>query len=97
MLIEKGDQVPLIPSFDLSGSTGGKSFRQYESATVGKVGVMVVAMVMFIVVGMAQLPADEGVNWYVAVPRTDVLMLAGLQVPVIPSFDVSGSTGGVEL
>ena len=25
----------------------------------------------------------------------DVLMLAGLHVPVIPSFDVGGSTGGV--
>jgi hypothetical protein len=26
---------------------------------------------------------------------SDVLMLAGLQVPAIPSFDVEGNTGGV--
>jgi len=26
----------------------------------------------------------------------DVLMLAGLHVPAIPSFDVGGSAGGVE-
>ena len=31
----------------------------------------------------------------VVVPRTDVLMLAGLHVPVIPSFDVEGSAGTV--
>jgi hypothetical protein len=30
------------------------------------------------------------------VPRADVLMLAGLHVPLIPSFDVGGNGGGVE-
>ena len=53
-------------------------------------------MVMFIEPLTTQLPADEGVNVYVSVPRTDVLMLAGLQVPAIPSFDMGGSSGGVE-
>jgi hypothetical protein len=47
---------------------------------------------MFKETGGAQLPA-VGVNVYVKVPGTDVLMLAGLQVPVIPSFDVEGSAG----
>jgi hypothetical protein len=51
-----------MPSFDIAGNAGAMSFRQYESATVGKVGVMVVAIVMFIEVGIAQLPADDGVN-----------------------------------
>ena len=45
--------------------------------------------------GVAQSPAD-GVNVYVTVPAADVLIVAGLQVPVIPSFEVSGNTGGVE-
>ena len=47
---------------------------------------------MFKETGDAQLPED-GVNVYVAVPMADVLMLAGLHVPVIPSFDVAGSAG----
>jgi hypothetical protein len=51
-------------------------------------------IVTFKEAGFAQLPA-VGVNVYVVVPRTDVLMLAGLQVPVIPSFDVEGSAGTV--
>jgi hypothetical protein len=49
---------------------------------------------MFKETGIEQVPAD-GVNVYVVVPRTDVLMLAGLHVPVIPSFDVEGSAGTV--
>jgi hypothetical protein len=48
---------------------------------------MVLMIVILIETGIAQLPVD-GVNIYVAVPGTDVLMLAGLHVPVIPSFDV---------
>jgi hypothetical protein len=62
VLIEEGVQVPLIPSFDLVGSAGAMSFRQYESAKVGKVGVMLVAIAIFIEVGIAQFPTDDGVN-----------------------------------
>jgi hypothetical protein len=56
------------------------------------VGVTVPTIVMFKEAGVAQLPAD-GVNVYVTVPGTAVLMLAGLHVPGIPSFDTDGSTG----
>ena len=56
---------------------------------------MLLTMETFKVAGVAQLPAD-GVNVYVAAPRADVLMLAGLHVPAIPSFDTSGSAEGVE-
>ena len=63
VLIEEGFQDPSIPSFDFAGSAGAMSFRQYESATVGKVGVILVAIVMFIEVGIAQLPVDDGANW----------------------------------
>jgi len=97
VLIEEGFQVPSIPSFDVVGSAGAMSFRQYESATVGKVGDMVLTIVMLIEAGVAQLPVDDGVNWYVTVPRADVLILAGFHVPAIPSFDTWGSAGGVEL
>jgi hypothetical protein len=47
---------------------------------------------MFKEVAAAQLLA-EGVNVYVADPRTDVLMPAGFHVPVTPSADVAGSAG----
>jgi hypothetical protein len=33
---------------------------------------------------------------YVVVPTTDVLIVAGLQVPVIPFADVNGSKGATE-
>ena len=63
---------------------------------VGKVGAMLLAIVMFIEAGVEQLSVAEGVNLYVVVPSADVLMLTGLHVPVIPSFDVTGSAGGIE-
>jgi hypothetical protein len=62
VLIEEGFQVPFTPSFDVAGSAGAMSFRQYESAMIGKVGEMVLTIVMFIEAGVAQLPADDGVN-----------------------------------
>jgi hypothetical protein len=89
-----GFHVPAIPSFDVAGSAGAAAFWQYEFAMVGKVGDTVGRIVMFKDACVAQ-PAD-GVNVYVAVPRADVLMLAGLHVPAIPSFDTSGNTGGAE-
>jgi ABC-type uncharacterized transport system permease subunit len=57
-------------------------------------GVKLVATVMLKETGLAQLPAD-GVNVYTVVPITDVLMLAGFQVPVTPSLDAGGSAGAV--
>jgi len=62
VLIVEGFQVPLTPSFDVVGNAGVMSFRQYESAIVGKVGEMVLTMVMVIEAGVAQLPEDDGVN-----------------------------------
>ena len=96
VLMLAGLHVPVIPSFDVAGSAGAAAFWQYEFAIVGKVGEILPTIVMFKEAGVAQLPADDGVNVYVAVPRADVLMVAGLHVPGIPSFDVGGSTGGVE-
>src|SRR5450432_3722412 len=94
VLMLNGIHVPFIPSFDTSGSAGAVEFWQYEFAIVGKVGETVPTMVMFKEAGAAQLPA-VGVNVCVVVPGTVVLMVAGLHVPVIPSFDTSGSAGAV--
>ena len=61
-MILAGLHVPVTPSFDVVGRAGAMSFRQYESAIVGKVGEMVLTMEMFIEAGVAQLPEDDGVN-----------------------------------
>jgi hypothetical protein len=59
-LIEEGLQVPSIPSFDVVGNAGAMSFRQNESAIVGKVGEILPTIVMFKEVGVEH--ADDGVN-----------------------------------
>jgi len=62
VLMMAGLHVPAIPSFDVSGSAGAVVFWQYESAIVGKVGEMLLTIVMFKETGVEQLPADDGVN-----------------------------------
>jgi hypothetical protein len=85
-----GDQAPVMPSFEVVGKTGATASLQ-TSAKAGKVGVGGVVTVRVFVVVNAHCPA-EGVNVYVVVPITAV-ETAGDQVPVIPSFEVVGSTG----
>jgi hypothetical protein len=60
-LILAGLHVPVIPSFDVGGSAGAEAFWQYEVATVGKVGEMLLTIVTIKENGVEQLPAD-GVN-----------------------------------
>jgi hypothetical protein len=62
VLTEEGLQVPLIPSFDVGGSADAVAFWQYESGIVVKVGEMLLAMVTSKEAGVAQWPADDGVN-----------------------------------
>jgi hypothetical protein len=62
VLIAAGLQVPVIPSFEDGGRVGAVEFWQYEVAMVGKVGEMLVTIVMFTELGIAQLPRDDGVN-----------------------------------
>jgi hypothetical protein len=62
VLIEEGIQVPLIPSIDVSGSSGAVSFWQYELGNVGKVGVRLLAIVTFREAGVAQLAVEDGVK-----------------------------------
>ena len=54
--------MPAIPSFDVSGRAGTVAFLQYEFAIVGKVGVMLLTIVMFKETGVEQVPAIDGVN-----------------------------------
>ena len=56
-----GLHVPVIPSFDVGGSTGAAVFWQYEPVIVGKVGEILPTIVTFKEAGVAQMPAD-GVN-----------------------------------
>jgi hypothetical protein len=57
-----GLHVPVIPSFDVGGSTGAAAFWQYEFANCGKVGVMLLTIVMFKETGIEQVPTVVGVN-----------------------------------
>jgi hypothetical protein len=94
VLMLAGLHVPAIPSFDTSGNDGGAEFWQ-SGPIVLNVGVRLATIVMFKETGVEQRPA-VGVNVYVTVPRIVVLMLTGLHVPVIPSFEVNGNAGGIE-
>ena len=86
-----GLQVPVMPLVDEAGSRGGAVF--WQSGPMGlNVGVMPVVMVTESVVVVAQSPG-VGVKVYTVVPTVDVLIVAGLQVPVIPFVEVAGSNG----
>jgi hypothetical protein len=62
VLMLAGLHVPVIPSFDVSGSAGAAAFWQYEFANGGKVGVMLLTIVMFKETGIEQVPTVVGVN-----------------------------------
>ena len=54
--------MPVIPSFEVDGSAGAVAFWQYEFVIVGKVGVVLLTIVMFNETGVAQVLAVDGVN-----------------------------------
>jgi len=94
VFIAEGVQLPVTPSLDVVGNGGAVDPVQSEFGIGGKVGFKLVTTVISTDTGLAQLPV-VGVNVYVVVPSDDVLIVAGLHVPVIPSSDVPGSAGGV--
>ena len=95
VLITAGDQVPVMPLLDVAGNAGAAAFR-HSGPMVVKAGVICASMITFNVVVVAHSPA-AGVKVYVVVPTTDVLIKAGLQVPVMPLIDVNGNAGATEL
>jgi hypothetical protein len=95
VLIFAGLQVPDIPFVDVAGSAGAVEFWHKGPICVN-VGVTCVVITIDIVVLVPHCP-PEGVNVYVVVPTDPVLIVPGLQVPVIPLIDAVGNAGAVEL
>jgi hypothetical protein len=95
LLINAGDQVPVIPLIDVAGNTGAAVPEQI-GAIVAKVGVTPgIIVISSVVTAVAHCPA-AGVKVYVVVPVIVVLIVAGLQVPLIPLLDVAGNAGATE-
>ena len=91
MLTVNGIHVPVIPSSDIKGRVGAVAPEQIVVITE-KVGITTGLTMTVRCKVFAHRPA-VGVKVYV--PVAVLLTVAGLQVPVIPSFDVRGRTGGV--
>lgn len=84
----------MIPLLDVVGSDGGVLFWQTGPIWLN-VGATCDVMVILNVAGSAQIPG-VGVNVYVDVPGVDVLIVAGLHLPVMPLLEVTGNVGAVE-
>jgi hypothetical protein len=91
LLTVAGLHVPVIPLVDVVGKTGAV-VPLHIGAIAAKVGVTTGLTVTDKVVALAQSPT-AGVNVYV--PLAVLLTVAGLQVPVIPLFEVVGKTGAI--
>ena len=93
VLIVAGNQVPVIPLFDVVGK-GASTESLHTGPTVVNKGVTDVFTNTSIEYGVAHCPA-VGVNVYVVVPSVAVLITIGDQVPFTPLLDVVGSAAGV--
>ena len=90
VLSSAGDQVPVIPLFDVVGKAPSVAPEQI-GATALNVGRMFGLTTIVKVAVVAHCPA-VGVNVYVVVA---VLFSAGAHVPVMPSLDVRGNAASV--
>jgi len=86
VLSKAGDQVPVIPLFEVVGS-GVKVAPEHIDPTAVNVGVMLELTTIVMEAVVAHWPAS-GVKVYVVVV---VLSKAGNQVPVMPLVEVVGS------
>ena len=91
--MDDGLQVPVKPFVDVAGNEGGVLFWQREPIGLN-VGVICAVITTLIVVGAPHW-LEAGVNVYVEVPGTVVLIVAGFHVPVTPLVDVVGNAGAV--
>ena len=94
VLIVAGLHVPLIPLVEVAGKAGAPEFW-HSGPIAAKVGVTALLIVISMEAADPHCPA-AGVKVYVVGPSVEVLITAGLQVPVIPLLEVVGSTGAVE-
>lgn len=90
VLLIAGLHVPVTPLLDVVGNAASAAPEQI-GATWVKTGVVLGLTVIVILAVVAQAPA-AGVNVYVVVA---VLLIAGLQVPLIPLLDVVGNAASV--
>jgi len=93
VLIVAGLHVPVMPLFDVAGNAGAPEFWQSGPIAVN-VGVTGALITIVMVVLVPHCPL-LGVNVYVADPTVEVLITAGLHVPVILLFDVAGNAGAM--
>ena len=94
VLIVAGLHVPVTPLVDVTGNVGALAFW-HKAPIALNVGTTGGTIVIFIVAVLAHCP-ELCVNVYVVVPTVEVLMVAGLHVPLTPLLDVVGKAGGVE-
>jgi len=94
VLFNAGAHVPVIPLSDVVGKAV-KTAPEQIGATGLNVGIVSDDIIISVVVlVVAHCPAS-GTNVYAVDPTNDVLIVAGLQVPVILLFDTTGNIGGV--
>jgi hypothetical protein len=93
VLIVAGLHVPEILFVLVVGNAGGAEFWQ-SGPIAANVGVAWLVTTTVMVIVVPHCPA-VGVNVYVVEPTAAVLMVAGLQVPVILLLEVVGSAGAV--
>jgi hypothetical protein len=91
VLMAAGLHIPVMPLLDVAGNAGAAAFTQRGPMAVNT-GVICTSIVIFNVAVVAHWPA-VGVKVYVVVPTTDVLIVAGDHVPVMPLLDIAGNTG----
>jgi hypothetical protein len=95
VLIVAGLQVPAVPSLDVAGNPGAVEFWQ-KGPIASKVGATEEAVIVIFIVSGTEQGAPVGEKIYPLVPTVVVLIVAGLQVPAVPSLDVAGNPGAVE-
>ena len=91
VLIVAGLQLPVIRLLEVVGNTGAVLFKQ-SGPTGSKLDTTELAMLISTDTVVAHCPT-AGVKVYVVVPRLEVLIVAGLQVPVMPLVEVVANTG----
>jgi len=89
VLLIAGLQVPVMPFVEINGKAGITVPAQY-GPTAAKVGVSNGSMMIVTLVIAAHWPS-AGVKVYSVV--TVLLIVAGLQVPVMPFVEINGSAG----
>lgn len=94
VLIVSGLHEPTKPSTEVFGNVGG--FEFWHKRPIGsKLGTICDVISISIVAVEPHCP-PVGVNVYIDLPIVEVLTIAGLHVPVIPSTDVVGKAGATE-